>query len=111
MSACQGGYLPRGCTPPHCGQTDTYENITFPQLLLPTITTLNMSWGPGSCTAGRGGSGLDPVQESLPFGQTDTTENITFATPLVGDNKLIIDVSRMISSQVTAMFTPTHLIR
>ena len=36
MSAwgCLPGGLPRGWTPPPCGQTDTCENITFPQLLL-----------------------------------------------------------------------------
>ena len=46
---CQGGCLPRGevsvwgcvcpggCTPPHRGQTDTCEYITFPQLLLWTV--------------------------------------------------------------------------
>ena len=33
-----GRCLPgRGCTPPPCGQTDTCENITFPQLLLRTV--------------------------------------------------------------------------
>ena len=32
---CPGVCLPRGCTPP-CGQTDTRENIIFPQLLLQT---------------------------------------------------------------------------
>ena len=31
---CLPGGLPGGCTPPPCGQTDTCENITFPQLLL-----------------------------------------------------------------------------
>ena len=30
---CPGG----GCTPPPCGQTDTCENIIFPQLLLRTV--------------------------------------------------------------------------
>ena len=36
-----GAGLPRGCLPggihPPCGQTDTCENITFPQLLLRTV--------------------------------------------------------------------------
>ena len=36
-----GGCLPAkrvgGCTPPPCGQTDTCEKITFPQLLLRTV--------------------------------------------------------------------------
>ena len=36
------GCLPRGCTPPPCGQTDTCENITFPQLLLRTVIKLNL---------------------------------------------------------------------
>ena len=30
-----------GCTPPPCGQTDTCENITFPQLLLRTVKIQN----------------------------------------------------------------------
>ena len=37
---CPGGCLPDTgwwCTPPPCGQTDTCENITFPQLLLRTV--------------------------------------------------------------------------
>ena len=34
---CLGGCLPRECTPPPRGQTDTCENITFPQLLLWTV--------------------------------------------------------------------------
>ena len=38
---CPGGVYPRGgcwgCTPPIGGQTDTCENITFPQLLLRTV--------------------------------------------------------------------------
>ena len=31
------GCLPRGCTPPPCGQTNTCKNITFLQLLLRTV--------------------------------------------------------------------------
>ena len=43
-SVCTGRYLPRGCLPrgvytSPCGQTDTCENITFPQLLLWTVKT------------------------------------------------------------------------
>ena len=34
----RGGVCPGGCTPPSCGQTDACENITFPQLLLRTVT-------------------------------------------------------------------------
>ena len=38
---CRGrlprGFLPVGCTPPPCGQTDTCKNITFPQQLLRTV--------------------------------------------------------------------------
>ena len=34
---CPGGGLPRGVHLPPCGQTDTCENITFPQLLLRTV--------------------------------------------------------------------------
>ena len=40
-SAGGGGCLPSawgdGCTPPLCGQTDTCENMTFPQLLLRVV--------------------------------------------------------------------------
>ena len=32
---CQACPMP--CTPPLCGQTDTYKNITFPQLLLQAV--------------------------------------------------------------------------
>ena len=34
------GVSARGFTPPPCGQTDTCENITFPQLLLRTVIDL-----------------------------------------------------------------------
>ena len=34
VSACPRGVCLGGCTPPSRGQTDTYENITFPRLLL-----------------------------------------------------------------------------
>ena len=37
---CLGGSCPGGCTP-LCGQTDTFENITFLQLLLRTLKSLN----------------------------------------------------------------------
>ena len=49
-----GGYLSTGwgCRPPPCGQTDTCENITFPQLLLRTV---NITEGdPGSFMEGGG---------------------------------------------------------
>ena len=41
---CPGGCLPRGFSPPLHGQTNTWENITFPQLLLRTVKTLIFIW-------------------------------------------------------------------
>ena len=37
---CLEGSLPRGVYTTHHGQTDTCENITFPQLLLQTVKTV-----------------------------------------------------------------------
>ena len=41
VCVCFGGCLPRECTP-LWGQTDTCENITFPQLLLRTVITVHL---------------------------------------------------------------------